>query len=97
MKTCCREDVVGRHYPLPRAHRNRGDLLAVPPWCCQNHKPMLANQRAIPPVVLMRCVFERLKTMALTLARWNPELLVLTEISLHMRKARDERFCERNP
>src|SRR5271169_5261360 len=97
MKTCCWEDVVGHHYPLPRAHRNRGDPLAVPPWCCRSRKPMLAGQRATPLAVLVRFVFERLKAMALVLARWDPELLVLSGISLHMRKARDERSCERNP
>src|ERR1700722_18406591 len=97
MKTCCREDVEGRHYPVPRARRNRGDPLEVPPWCFRSHKPMRADQRAIALAVLVRCVFERLETMALALVRWNPELLMLPGISLHMEKTRDERSCERNP
>jgi hypothetical protein len=58
---------------------------------------MLANLRAIPAAVLLLRVFERLKTMALALARWNPEQLTLSGILLRMRKTRDERFYERNP
>src|ERR1700722_4955860 len=97
MNTCCREDVVGHHYPLPPARRNRGDPLAVPPWCCRNHKPMLADQQAIPVAFLVGCGFERLKTKALTLARSHLELLVRSGIWSRMRKARNEQPCERNP
>src|ERR1700722_13246393 len=96
MNTCCWEDVVGHHYPLPRAHRNRGDPLVLPPLCRRNHKPMPADQQAIPVAFLVRCVFERLKTKALTLARWNPELLLLSGILLHMPKVRDKLFSETN-
>jgi hypothetical protein len=57
---------------------------------------MLADQRAIPVAVLVLCVFERLKTMALALARWNPEQLMLSGIWLHMPKVRDKLSSERN-
>jgi hypothetical protein len=45
---------------------------------------MLADQRATPVAVLVLCEFQRMKTMALALARWNPELLGLSEIWLPM-------------